>query len=65
MFTFILLLIYFVSPQPRFTLIAEGSCKTLVLLVFNLEPERGDEDAKRSSYRIPNHVEIYKKNHRK
>ena len=33
MFTFILLWIYFVSPQPRFTLIAEGSCKTLVLLV--------------------------------
>ena len=35
MFAFILLLIYFVSPQPRFTLIAEGSCKTLVLLVNN------------------------------
>ena len=34
MFTFILLLIYFVSPQPKFKLIAEGSCKTLVLLVL-------------------------------
>ena len=33
MFTFILLLIYCVSPEPSFTLIAEGSCKTLVLLV--------------------------------
>ena len=31
-FTFILLLIYFISPQPRFALIAEGSWKTLVLL---------------------------------
>ena len=28
----------FLAPQPRFTLIAEGSCKTLVLLVMYRSP---------------------------
>ena len=27
----------FLAPQPRFTLIAEGSCKTLVLLVYIIQ----------------------------